>query len=150
MRSPALALALVALVAAGCADDGGSIEAFCETARRFARDNPATVFDRYDPADPTSAAALLRSASADLRAWADEAPGEIDDDVEAIAEAADTLAEGFESPPPSPNRVAELEEQFNAVELASARVTSFTREQCGVDLDPGGGPVSPSTTAAPP
>lgn len=149
---PRLALAVVAALAwvAGCGDDGGSVEAFCATARRFAEDNPATVFDRYDPADPTGAAELLRGASEELRAWAEEAPGEVDDDVASIADAAEALADAFESPPPSQDRAAELEAQFNEVELASARVTSFTRERCGVDLDPAGGPVNPSTTTTAP
>lgn len=146
----AVTAAAVLGVAACSGGDDGSIEAFCETARRFAEDNPAVVFDRYDPADPTGAAEDLRGAAQQLRAWADDAPGEVDDDIGAIAGAAETLADAFESPPPSGDRVAELESQFNEVELASARVTSFTREQCGVDLDPAGGPVSPSTTTSTP
>jgi hypothetical protein len=136
---------------AGCGDDGGSEEAFCETARRFARDNPAAVFDRYDPSDPTGAAALLREAGATLQAWADEAPGDVDDDVETIAEAAEELATAFEEPAPTAERAAELEARFAEVEDASARVTSYARERCGVELDPGAGATvttGPPTTVA--
>lgn len=149
-RRSVAVLAVVLGAAAGCGDDGGSVEAFCATARTFVEDNPATVFDRYDPADPTGAGELLRGAAARLRAWADEAPGEIDDDVDAIAEAAEELAAAFQAPPPSANRAAELEAQFAEVELASARVTSYARERCSVELDPAGGPVSPSTTTTSP
>lgn len=146
------AVAVLALMA--CGDDGGSVEAFCATARRFADDNPATVFDRYDPADPAGAAELLRGAGAQLRAWADEAPGEVDDDVDTIADAADELAAAFEAPSPSPDRRAELAERFTEVEEASGRVTSYARGRCAVELDPAvvttSTPTSsPSSTAVP-
>ena len=141
---PATALLVSAAVLSACApDDGRSVEAFCATARRFARDNPANVFDQYDPADPTAAADLLRGAAAELRAWAGEAPGDIDDDVEVIADTADELAAAFAAPAPSAERVAELEEQFADVEQASANVTGYAREQCAVDLDPAA--TTPST-----
>ncbi len=151
--APVVALAL--LGPASCKqDDGGDLEAFCTTARGFVERNPAGVFDRYDPADPTAAAELLRSEAGRLRDWADDAPGEVDGDVEAIAAAAEALADGFESPAPSADRVAELEAQFEEVEDASARLTSYVREQCGVDLDPASNPAgtvvtSSTTTTAP-
>ncbi len=124
----------------GCSDDAGDLEAFCATARRFATDNPATVFDRYDPADPASAATLLRDAGERLRTWSEDAPGEIDGDVEAIADAADALAEEFESPEAAPDET--LRAQIEAVEAASPRVLEFTRAECDVDLEP--------TSTAPP
>ena len=147
MRRAAGVVASAALLLS-CGDDGGSEEAFCATARRFAEDNPATVFDRYDPADPSGAAALLRETAAEFRAWADEAPGDIDDDVEVIADAADNIAAGFESPSPSAERAAEIEEQFTAVEAASARVTGYARERCAVDLDPAANQATVTTTAS--
>jgi hypothetical protein len=139
---------VVVLVAgAACGGDaGGDLEAFCATARGFAEDNPAAVFDRYDPADPTAAAQLLRTEAERLQAWADEAPGEVDDDVQAIVDAAVELADGFESPAPTPDRVAELEARFAEVEEASGRLTAFVREQCGVDLDPATAPAPSLTT----
>lgn len=153
-RGATVALVVTASLApAACSDDGGgSVEAFCTTARAFAEDNPATVFDRYDPADPTAAAELLRAAGEQLRSWADEAPDDVDDDVDTIAEAADDLAVAFESPSPTGDRADDLEARFEEVELASARVTSFARERCGVELDPAGGPLAPapaSPTTAP-
>ncbi len=154
MRCRLLPAAVAVIVLVACSDDGGSVEAFCATARRFAEDNPATVFDRYDPADPAGAADLLRAAGRDLRAWSDEAPGQIDDDVESIADAADELAAAFEAPSPSPDRRAELAERFTEVEEASGRVTSYAREQCAVELDPAAVTTSmptstPSSTTAP-
>ena len=151
-RRPGAWLPVVALALAGCnQDDGGDLDAFCATARAFVEQNPASVFDRYDPADPTAAAALLRGEAERLRSWAVDAPGEVDGDVEAIAAAAETLADGFESPSPSPERVGELEARFELVEDASGRLTSYVREQCGVDLDPATTPAPPvsPTTASP-
>ena len=148
-----VALVLLAAAVGACSDDGGSEEAFCATARRFAEDNPATVFDRYDPEDPAGAAVLLRGEAERLRAWADEAPGAIDDDVDVIAEAAEDLADTFEDPVPGENRTAELAERFTEVEDASARVVAYTRERCAVELDPAAATVtsapasSPTTTA---
>jgi len=151
-RALALVAFAVALGAAGCGDDGGTVEAFCATARRMAQDNPATVFDRYDPADPSAAARALRDAAEDLHGWADDAPGDVADDVEVIAEAADELAVAFESPAPSPDRVAELEARFAEVEGASVRVTAFARQRCSVELDapPGGGDAGVSPTSVAP
>jgi hypothetical protein len=128
-----------------CGGDDGDLEAFCATARRFAADNPAAVFDHYDPADPASAATLLRDAGDRLTAWAEEAPGNVDDDVEAIAAAAEALADEFEQPAAATTE--SLQEQVVVVEAASARVLRFTRDQCQVDLDPGS---TTSSTAAPP
>ena len=139
-------LPLLALAAAGaCGDESGDLEAFCATARRFATDNPASVFDHYDPADPGSAATLLRDAGDRLTAWAEEAPGSIDDDVEDIAAAAEALADEFEQPDAA--SAESLQEQVLVVEAASARVLQFTRDQCQVDLEPAS---TTSTTAAPP
>ena len=140
------ALALLPAAVAACGDDGGSEEAFCATARTFAEDNPATVFDRYDPEDPAGAAALLRGEAERLRRWAGDAPGDVDDDVEVIAGAAEDLADAFEDPDTADT--TDLAARFTEVEEASGRVVSYARDRCGVDLDPASAPVSPPTTAA--
>lgn len=153
--SAVVAITAVATAATACSDDSGSVEAFCATARDFATDNPATVFDRYDPGDPASAVALLDEAETRLRRWAGDAPGEIDDDVETIADAAAALADAFDEPDPGQlpeERTAALAEQFEEVEAASSRVTSYVREQCGVELDPAasqGSPVTPGPGSSP-
>ena len=133
MVGAGLAAAACAVAACG-GGGGGDPEAFCATAERFAADNPASVFDRYDPADPASAAALLRDAADRLRGWADEAPRSIRVDIDAIAEAAEGLADEFEDPEAAASE--ELQAQLAAVETASARSLDYTREECGVDLDP--------------
>jgi hypothetical protein len=150
MRAASCVVVAATVLVACSGDDGGSVEAFCATARRFAQDNPANVFDQYDPADPTAAADLLRGAAVELRAWADEAPGDIDDDVEVIADTADELATAFEAPAPSAERAAELEQQFADVEEASGRVTGYAREQCAVDLDPAATVATAPSSTAPP
>jgi hypothetical protein len=149
VREPVLAI-LLAVGLAGCGGDGGSEDAFCATARQFAADNPATVFDRYDDTDPGAAAELLRSEAARIREWAGDAPGEIDQDIEAIADVADELADAFESPPESDDRAAELAERFSTVEDASVRVTEFARTRCGVDLDPVSSSTAPSSASTAP
>lgn len=119
----------------GCGgdDSSGDVDAFCATARQFAVDNPAAVFDRYDPEDPASAATLLRDAAASFDAWAEDAPGDVAASIETIADAAEGLALAFEQPTAGG---AGVRDQVEAVEAASARVVTYTREQCGVDLEP--------------
>lgn len=134
-RPFAAALAGGALLAVGCGGgSGGDPDAFCATAERFAADNPASVFDRYDPADPASAATLLRDAADRLSGWADDAPRRVRVDIDVIADAAEALADEFETPAAAGSE--ELQERLAAVEAASARALDYTRETCSVDLDP--------------
>jgi hypothetical protein len=152
-RSAALVVAI--LVTAGCSGGGGGDEeAFCATARRFVDDNPAAVFDRFDPADPAVAADLLRREGRRLHDWAGDAPSEVSADVESLASAADDLADTFDGPPPSADQRAELAERNRAVAEASARVTTFVQERCGVALDrgtaPGATTSATTATTAPP
>ena len=70
------------------------------------------------------------------RAWASDAPREIRDDVEVLADAAATLAATYADP-----SVTSTDEDVvvdtEAVEAASGEVLAFTSERCEVDLDPG-------------
>ena len=122
---------------AGCSDEGGDLDAYCATARRFTTDNPAAAFSRIDPADPSGTSAALEVAADALEGWATEAPGEVRDDVEALARAAADLAVAFE---PDDGDTVEDDPvatvDTDAVEEASTRVLAFTVEQCQVDLDP--------------
>jgi hypothetical protein len=131
-------IAFVAVLAPpACSDDGGDLDAYCATARRFSADNPADAFRRIDPADPAGTSAALEAAAAALGAWAGEAPGDVRDDVEALAQAAATLGVAFE---PGDDGTVEDDPatavDTGVVEEASARVLAFTSEQCQVDLDP--------------
>jgi hypothetical protein len=138
------AVAVAAAALGACGGDGAGDEAaFCATAERFAADNPASVFDRYDPADPASAATLLRDAADRLRDWGDDAPRRVRVDIDAIAEAADGLADEFETPEAAASE--DLQAQLAAVETASARALDHTRETCGVDLDPAVTSTTPTT-----
>jgi hypothetical protein len=140
--------ALLVATATACADDdGGDLAAFCATAEAFAVDNPAAALGRYDPSDRTGAAAQLRDAGARLETWAGEAPGDIAEDVTALAEAMSTLADEFETPGDAPGD--SLEEQLAEVEAASGRVVTFTRDRCQVDLEPPGDLSSTSSTTTP-
>jgi hypothetical protein len=129
-----VAAAVVAPVVGCGGDEGGDLEAYCATARQFSVDNPAAVFDRYDPEDPSSAATLLREAAASLDDWAGDAPGEVAGSIEVIADAAEDLASAFEEPTAGGDD--SLRDAVEAVETASAQVVTFTRDQCDVDLEP--------------
>ena len=126
-----------ALALLACGDDGGDLDAYCATARRFTTDNPADAFGRVDPADPAGTTSALDAAAEQLRGWASDAPDEVRDDVEALAAAASTLADAF-----APADDGSVEDDpveavdTAAVEEASTRVLAFTAEQCEVDLDP--------------
>jgi hypothetical protein len=135
------ALAATALGTGACSGEGGDLEAYCATARGFTVDNPAAAFGRLDPADPTGTSTALAAAAEQLRDWAAEAPREVRDDVEALAEAAADLADAFE---PAGGDTVEDDPadavDAAAVEEASGRVLEFTSERCEVDLDPGAPP----------
>lgn len=130
----ATSVAALVVALAACGGDGGDVEAFCATARQFAVDNPADVFDRYDPEEPATAAGLLRDAAGELDGWAGDAPDDVQGAIETIADAAEALAGAFEEP--SDEATATLRDAIERVEAASRQVVSFTSEECGVDLEP--------------
>jgi hypothetical protein len=130
-----IVVGLVAALASACSDGGGDLDAFCATARRFTADNPAAALDRLDPADPGAATAALEAAAEQLRAWADEAPGEVRDDVDTLAATAAGLATSFSDTTRTSTDEYVVVDAAEA-EAASARVLAFTNEQCQVDLDP--------------
>ena len=128
------ALVVATTLVGGCDERGGDLGAYCATARRFVNDNPAAAFALVDPTDPISTAAALRSAGERMRAWSTEAPSDIDQDVEALADGAEALATDFES-----GTTATIEEQAartEALATSSDEVLRYTREHCEVDLDP--------------
>ena len=142
-------IALVAALASACSDDGGDLDAFCATARRFTADNPAAALDRLDPADPSATSAALDAAAEQLRGWADDAPGEVRDDVDTLAAAAAGLASSFSDTTRTSTDEYVVVDAADA-EAASARVLAFTTEHCQVDLDPATtSPVATPTTAPP-
>lgn len=130
-------LAVAGLGLGACSDDGGGgdRDAFCATAERFAVDNPAAAFARYDPNEPEAAAVLLRDAAGRLQGWADEAAGAVRDDVEALADAASALAQQFEDPDDGDAADTTDDVDSAAVEAASANVLQYTQDECGVSLD---------------
>lgn len=135
MAPIALCLAL-GTVAGGCDDGGGDRDAYCATAERFAADNPADAFGRIDLGDPAATSTVLRDAAERLAAWADEAPGAVDDDVEVLVEAATTLADQFDDlATRGGDPGSTIDVDLAAVEASSRRVVDFTRTECGVELD---------------
>jgi len=137
----AAAGALVTVVA--CSGDG-STEAFCETAATLAADNPAAAFGAYEPSDPAASRDQLERGSAQLRRLAGDAPGEIADDADRLADVAEGLAEALNMADPEAVEQAlrNLEPDLAEVEDASRRVTDYAATRCDVDL-------GPATTAVP-
>lgn len=149
VRRGPIVLVLVAALASACSDGVGDLDAFCATARRFANDNPAAAFERLDPAVESGATEALQDAAEQLRGWAEEAPGDVRGDVAALADTAATLADAYDQPATTFSDEY-LEVDVAAMEAASARVLTFTDEQCQVDLDPATTlPVATVTTAPP-
>lgn len=147
-RGVIVGVCVLAALSPACSDDGGDVDAFCATARRFTTDNPAAAFSRIDPADPTGTSSALEAAADALEAWAADAPGEVRDDVDALARAAADLAVAFE--PDDGDTVEDdpiASVDTAAVEEASGRVLAFTAERCEVDLDPG--TTLPATSTPP-
>lgn len=136
------------LGAAACTDDsGGDEEAFCAAATALADDGGLTAeLGALDLDDQASANDALRDAATRLRSWAADADGEVADDIEALAVAADALAEAVAGGGPATLAVdarAELETVIADATAASERVVSDVERRCGVRLDDPA-PVTPA------
>lgn len=140
------ALAVGALGALGCSDDGGGDpEAFCAGIQEI------TSIEQLVGAPPAEQdpATSLRAAGERLRDLSGDAPGEIAGDVRRLADAVETLADAAADPDVGvAARLAELDRE--ELTDAAADVEAYVRDECGVDL--GGSTttaVAPSTTAPP-
>lgn len=145
MRCRLLASVTGALVTALACSGGGSTEAFCETARALATDNPAAAFGAYEPSDPAASRDQLEGGAEQLRQLARDAPDEISNDVDRLADAAEGLAQALsvEDPEAVERALRDLEPDLAGVDEASRRVIDFAATRCEVDLDP-------TTTTIPP
>lgn len=148
-----------ALALAACNGDGGgggqaggaSVDAYCEAMRSFQdlQDDLGSP-DLSDAATPEEQMEALRDTFAPLRDRVEElrdsAPGPIRDDINQLADAAIDLIDVFLeadslqdlTDPSVGERLADLQTD---VQDAQARVTEFTEEECGIDLD-GGTPTT--------
>jgi len=135
-----LLLAAGIVLGAACTGDaGGDEEAFCAAATALADDGGlAAELGALDLDDPATSGDALRGAASRLRSWAGDADGEVADDIEALAVAADALAEAVAGSGPATlaaDARAELEAVSAEAAPASERVVGEVGRRCGVQLD---------------
>jgi hypothetical protein len=143
---PTLLLAAFLLAATVGCGSHGSVKAFCAQVGKVPQ--LASVFDTYDPADPTAARAAFDQAVAQLRSLQKAAPGAVRSDVRLLGDVAQRFVDALSSigdPSQVGTKLAGIEDDLARVGPASDRVVSYTRSECGIDLAPS--PSTPSTTA---
>jgi hypothetical protein len=125
-------VALVLLLAsAACGGGGGSTKAFCDSVR--SGDNPLDVFDRYDPTAVAASKDLLQRGRDRLHELEQAAPDEIRSSIHVLVGFADQLIATLD-PATKPKSTPDFTSQFPQVQDASAKVTAFAKDKCGVDL----------------
>jgi hypothetical protein len=147
-----VAAAVVLLSACGAdeeaptAENGfsGADSEFCTDAAAIQERVGATL---NDEADPTALPQALQEAAAQIRAV--EAPPEISDDWNALADGVEQIATAFASiDVDDPNSLATFQEQVGQLQgrlaTASTNVEIYLREECGIDLD-SGEPAAPTS-----
>lgn len=149
-RPTALAAAVATLVAlvAGCSS-GGDEASFCERLR--STDPVDAVLDRFDPDDPAGSTAAFREAAEDLDALAGDAPSEVADEVDVLAEAVGDLADGLADVPRDDRTgalavLAGVGDRAAELQAAGEEVAAYAAAECGVTL---GSEPAPPTTAPP-
>lgn len=128
-----VALGALGLAACGGGDDGASTSDWCDLARDV--DQLDSTFDVEDPADLKDA---FSEAEELLDDAADQAPGEIEDDVRTLRDAFSDLVDALEDVDVTDFEVVtEALESIDSeeVEAASDRVQQFTEEECGITSD---------------
>jgi hypothetical protein len=138
MKPAVIVVVAGAFVVAACGDDsGGSVEAFCESAQEFADSG-----DFLDTDNPEDFSAGLEQAREVINALADDAPSEISDDAETVAEVSgemfdslagiDTTDEAAVEAAFAPFFDADADPEFAA---AVDSVNDFALAECGIDLE---------------
>lgn len=131
---------LVGIVVFWSRDDAGSTASFC--ASLHAGENPLDTFDRYDPSNADTA--QLQRGVARLQQLQKAAPKEIQDDVKVLVGTAQQIVKALDAAAQHQSVTDLTAAQVDQVRAASANVTRFATDQCGVTLDSGSG--APSST----
>jgi hypothetical protein len=141
-------LLVIVVIALGRGGEGGSTASFCSSLR--SGDDPLTVFDRYDPSNPTAAGDTLKQGADRLRQLQRAAPSELKGPMTTLVRVADELVKVVQAAPPTGAGTAgttatthDFRDDFAAVEQASTTVVAFAQASCGVSL--GGSTVPPAT-----
>lgn len=124
--------------------DGGSTSAFCTSARSL--ENPLDTFDRYDPANPDGAQ-LARGVDR-LQQLQAAAPDQIKPDMKVLVDTARQLVKALD-PAAKTTTIPDLSSQLDRVRTASANVTRFAADHCGVSLDSGSSSPAPPLPTGP-
>jgi hypothetical protein len=125
-----LGCASLALLAAGCRDGGGNERAFCNQVV-----NVPVITDRDQLAVPDPATATGNLVTA-LRRLRTTAPNDIRRDVTTMVTVAEAVQRALTTPgtPDAEEARTQIERQSPAWSDASARVVSYARRTCGIDL----------------
>jgi hypothetical protein len=129
----------------GCSG-AATTSTFCTTVR--AGENPLDVFDRYDPSDVAGAHTTLEQGVNRLKQLEAAAPKELRPSLKTLASVAQELITTLDARAANPSSATTpaFASQLDEVTQASATVTQFTAERCGVQLDP----TATTVTTAPP
>ena len=126
-----VALVIAALGGAACTSGGGSTRAFCNSLKTG--DNPLDVFDRYDPTNVSTARDQLQRGVDRLQALEQAGPSQVHADLQELVDVGTKVvkaldpAAGGQTPP-------DFTPDFQRIRDASAAVTNFASNQCGIDL----------------
>ena len=124
-----LAVAIVLLWDTG---ESGSTAAFCSSVRTG--ENPLDVFDSYDPNNVATARDQLQRGVDRLKELERAAPGELRGDMKVLVDVAQQLVTALD-PPSKGKAVPDFAAEFDRVRVASANVTRFAADDCGVQLE---------------
>jgi len=125
------AVLLVALVGGACSSGGGSTKAFCDSVR--AGENPLDVFDRYDPTNVATARDQLQRGVDRMKELERAAPSEIRGDLGVLVDVGAKLVIALD-PAAGAKPAPDFTSDFQRVQNASAAVTHFATDRCGLDL----------------
>lgn len=130
----------------GCSGDG-TASSFCTTVR--AGENPLDVFDRYDPSDVERAHDTLEMGVIRLKQLEAAAPKDVRPSLKTLTAVAQELITTLDARAANPSSATtpDFASQFQEVATASATVTQFAAERCGVQLDPTATTVPPTPTS---
>jgi hypothetical protein len=124
-----LAVAIVLLWDTG---ESGSTASFCSSVRTG--DNPLDVFDSYDPNNVATAREQLQRGVDRLQELERAAPGELRPHVKVLVDVAQQLVSALE-PSAKDKTIPDFASEFDRVREASANVTRFAADNCGVQLE---------------
>ena len=142
---------LVAIVLLWSKGESGSTAAFCTSVRTG--ENPLDVFDRYDPTNVDTARDQLQRASIGCGSSNGPPRARSSGDMKVLVDVAQQLVTALD--PSTKNKtIPDFTSEFDRVRVASANVTRFAADKCGVQLESGSSTseatLPPGTPTSPP